>query len=227
MKLFYQRDYFSDQEQMYDTITDADYSRLRKFFPRFKAGTRILELGCGSCAFGRRVQSDIEKSELFGIDICLPLLRFSSAPCSQADVSAVPFKDASFDCVLVAGAFHHFPDIPSALSEAYRCLRPGGVLITYEPNKYHPQRFVCMTTPLRHIFYQTGDHCISPYRFRSHLHRAGFSRVELGYIAMGDQNSSKAARLNIAAFNVVNNSRFKLLAPLVSPWFVAVAVRNE
>lgn len=224
MKLFYESDYFESQEETYEALTDVDYERLRRFFPAFKPGTRILELGCGSCAFGRRVQASNHDAKLFGIDICLPLLRFSPASCCQADVCAVPFKDASFDCVLVGAAFHHFPNIPKAIEEAYRCLRPDGMLLTYEPNKYHPQRFICMTNPLRHVFYRTGDHCISPYRFRHQLKQAGFGKVDLGFIALGYKSSSKATQLNIVLTEVVNRHQ-PVLMPFVSPWFIAVATK--
>lgn len=42
----------------------------------------------------------------------------------------LPFKNASFDAVFCNAALHHMRDIPVAISEALRVLRPGGVLIT-------------------------------------------------------------------------------------------------
>jgi ubiquinone/menaquinone biosynthesis C-methylase UbiE len=226
MKLFYKRDYFDNQEKNYESLTDTDYKRLQRFFPLFNSGVRVLELGCGSCAFGKRVQADIHDAKLFGIDICFPLLRFSPVPCCQANVCEVPFKDASFDCILVAAAFHHFPDIPQALRVAYRCLRPGGVLITYEPNKYHPQRFVFMTTPLRYLFYRTGDNSISPNWFRRQLEKVGFVKVRLGFIAMGNEKSSKAAHLNVLLADAINR-HMPVMKPFVSPWFIAVATKDH
>ncbi len=43
---------------------------------------------------------------------------------------ALPFADASFDDVFINAALHHMRDIPTAIAEALRVLRPGGTLIT-------------------------------------------------------------------------------------------------
>jgi ubiquinone/menaquinone biosynthesis C-methylase UbiE len=43
---------------------------------------------------------------------------------------ALPFKSASFDAVFCNSALHHMRDIPAAIAEALRVLRPGGILIT-------------------------------------------------------------------------------------------------
>ncbi len=42
----------------------------------------------------------------------------------------LPFADASFDAVFSNAALHHMRDIPAAIEEMLRVLRPGGVLIT-------------------------------------------------------------------------------------------------
>lgn len=42
----------------------------------------------------------------------------------------LPFADATFDAVFCNAALHHMRDIPTAIGEMLRVLRPGGVLIT-------------------------------------------------------------------------------------------------
>lgn len=44
------------------------------------------------------------------------------------DVEAIPFPDGHFDLVTTRRAAHHFPDIPRAVAEMVRVLRPGGRL---------------------------------------------------------------------------------------------------
>ena len=43
---------------------------------------------------------------------------------------SLPFRDQSFDAVFCNAALHHMRDIPAAISEALRVLRPGGTLVT-------------------------------------------------------------------------------------------------
>jgi SAM-dependent methyltransferase len=45
------------------------------------------------------------------------------------DVDALPFRDASFDVVTCRIAAHHFADVPAALRQVRRVLRPAGALL--------------------------------------------------------------------------------------------------
>lgn len=45
------------------------------------------------------------------------------------DAEALPFVDATFDLVTCRHAAHHFPDLPHALAEMARVVRPGGRVV--------------------------------------------------------------------------------------------------
>lgn len=45
------------------------------------------------------------------------------------DAEALPFVDAAFDLVTCRHAAHHFPDLPHALAEMARVVRPGGRVV--------------------------------------------------------------------------------------------------
>jgi len=59
------------------------------------------------------------------------------------DAAALPFPDESFDAVLFIDSFHHIEDQPSAVREAARVLRPGGLVLVAERD---PAHFAAMLT---------------------------------------------------------------------------------
>lgn len=63
----------------------------------------------------------------------------------QADSTALPFADSTFDAVTVAFGVRNFEDLPRGLSEMIRVLKPNGRLFVLEFSK--PQH-----TPMRQLF---------------------------------------------------------------------------
>jgi ubiquinone/menaquinone biosynthesis C-methylase UbiE len=62
----------------------------------------------------------------------------------QADATALPFPDGSFDAVLSWIMLHHTVEWDKALVESVRVLRPGGHVVGYDSCR--PRRFACSTT---------------------------------------------------------------------------------
>ncbi|HEV8614837.1 MAG TPA: methyltransferase domain-containing protein [Methylomirabilota bacterium] len=48
------------------------------------------------------------------------------------DVEALPFREASFDVVTCRLAAHHFADVPAAVRQVQRLLRPGGAFLVQD-----------------------------------------------------------------------------------------------
>lgn len=99
------------------------------------AGDRVLDVGCGTGYFARRIAPVIEPGgSVIGIDPSQPMLDYAArhAPrnCTfhAAGAEGLPFDDASFDLVVSSLAFHHFPvdGRAEAVREMFRVLRPGG-----------------------------------------------------------------------------------------------------
>jgi SAM-dependent methyltransferase len=96
----------------------------------------ILDAGCGTGAILKRLGHP-EKN--VGIDLAPEVISL----CQQrglhnvqlADISALPFADASFDAVICSSVLYHqwVKDVPGALGELHRVLRPGGLLLVNVP----------------------------------------------------------------------------------------------
>lgn len=57
-------------------------------------------------------------------------------PCIDAEFDQLPFPDARFDAVLYNASLHYSSDYVKTLSEARRCLRPGGRIIILDSPVY-------------------------------------------------------------------------------------------
>ena len=67
----------------------------------------------------------------------------------QADATALPFADESFDAVLSWIMLHHTVEWERALAEAFRVVRPGGRVIGYD---------LLATVPMRLLHQAEGAH---------------------------------------------------------------------
>ncbi|HYR23001.1 MAG TPA: class I SAM-dependent methyltransferase [Chthoniobacterales bacterium] len=96
----------------------------------------ILDVGCGTGAILKQLGNP-EKN--VGIDVAPEALSFCRqrglSNIRQGDICALPFADASFDAVICSSVLYHqwVGDIPGAVREMHRVLRPGGVLLINVP----------------------------------------------------------------------------------------------
>lgn len=102
------------------------------------AGTSVLDIPCGG-GFAFRVLRPGQPVRYVAADISPYMLqrarreaRRMQAPDAiefvEADVTALPFDDASFDLCVTYNGLHCLPDPRAALAELTRVLRPGGTL---------------------------------------------------------------------------------------------------
>ena len=107
-------------------------------------GERVLDAGCG-LGFYLYLFGTLTGARLYGVEVSPDRLRdaasqrgASSAHLSLADVTRLPFRDASFHKAILSEVLEHVPDDAAALAEVHRVLRPGGVLAVTVPNRRYP-----------------------------------------------------------------------------------------
>jgi ubiquinone/menaquinone biosynthesis C-methylase UbiE len=110
------------------------------------AGLDVLDVGCGQGLDA--VQYAAGGARASGVDLTPRHVELAgqhlgalglSADIRLGDAERLPFDDAAFDRVSSNGVLHHTPDMPAALREIRRVLRPGGDVrvIVYNQRSLH------------------------------------------------------------------------------------------
>jgi ubiquinone/menaquinone biosynthesis C-methylase UbiE len=101
---------------------------------------QVLEVGCGDGSFAERLRDSGDGIVVVASDQSAHMAGLAAArglPSVQADVIALPFADGSFDLVIANWMLYHVADIPAALSQIRRLLRPGGRLLATTKSADH------------------------------------------------------------------------------------------
>ncbi|MFC0253041.1 class I SAM-dependent methyltransferase [Massilia consociata] len=110
-------------------------------------GGRLLDMGCGtgwtSVLFAKRgydvVGQDLVPEAIEAGRRLKQENRIGNLDFVVGDYESLAFKE-EFDIVVFFDCLHHAVDEVSALSSAYRALKPGGIVITSEPGLGHERR---------------------------------------------------------------------------------------
>lgn len=128
------------------------YLILREF--EAPPGAAALDVGCGTGILLKLLADsygiagygiDAEENMIAAAQKNYPDMQFSVGVCE-----ALPFGNQSMDAVIACMAYHHFNDKEGFAKEAYRVLKPGGVLYIADP-RFPPFVRKIMNAALRRL----------------------------------------------------------------------------
>lgn len=136
-------------ERMDATVDIFDAQRREFHLDRYRfaaqrtAGLRILDCACGT-GYGVRLLVDRgDAAAAIGIDINHQSIDYArthhtvdAATFICASGEALPIGNHSFDIITSFETIEHVPDDEKLVSEFYRVLKPGGLLIISTPNQW-------------------------------------------------------------------------------------------
>jgi len=123
----------------------AERIALGKLLPPW--GERLIEIGAG---FGRLTDLYRGYRQVVLLDYAKSLLWEAQAKLGQderfiyvaADLYNLPFGDSLFDTAVTVRVLHHVQDLPAALGEIKRILRPEGTYVLEYANKRNLKRII-------------------------------------------------------------------------------------
>ena len=104
---------------------------------------KILDVGCGNC----RNLLPFSKFDCYGVDFSENMIKEAEKFVSKknmkvtlkvGDVTKIPFKDESFDLIIVSEVLEHLENDAKGISEVYRILRPSGLAFFSVPHANYP-----------------------------------------------------------------------------------------
>lgn len=163
-----------------------------------RPGHHVLDIGCGPGLLLRELAQQVgPRGRACGFDLSEPMLEAARRRCADlaqvelanGDAAKLPFEDESLDVVVTTQVYEYVPDIPGALAEVQRVLRPGG-------------RVAILDTDYASLVVHTGD----PDRLArivdawdEHFVHRGLPRVLGGH--MSDAGFRLRERIAIPIFN--------------------------
>jgi SAM-dependent methyltransferase len=147
---------------------------------------RVLEVGCGSGNY-LEAMSSLSHANVAGVDPSPAMLdqlrrRLPLAHVVEASGESLPFEAAAFDVVYSVDVIHHVGDRLAYFGEAFRVLRPGGLLITVTDSEEDLRRRV----PLTSHFPETLPHELRRYPTIPTLQQ---EMATAGFQAIGDDHA--------------------------------------
>jgi arsenite methyltransferase len=106
-----------------------------------QTGDRVVDVGCGPGFYVNELVEVVgREGSVVGLDVSADMLAVAANRAEghdnvsfhEADATSLPVPDASFDRALAVQVLEYVQDVPAALSEMRRALRPGGRVLVWD-----------------------------------------------------------------------------------------------
>lgn len=105
-----------------------------------RPGENVLEVGCGLGADARELARAVApEGRVTAVDVSEAMLDAarerhdgSNVTYERADVTDLPYGDATFDVIRIERVLQHVPDVEKACAEMARVLKPGGRVLVLD-----------------------------------------------------------------------------------------------
>lgn len=156
-----------------------------------RAGDRVLDVGCGPGFYVTELLEQVgHNGFVVGVDVSADMLAVArkraaghdNVELHEANATSLPVPDASFDQALAVQVLEYVQDVPAALAEMRRALRPGGRVVVWDVDwatvSWHTAEAELMQRVVaawdRHL-----THPSLPRKLAPELRDAGFEHIQM------------------------------------------------
>lgn len=156
---------FTKAAEIYDTNHAGIYEMCKDDYPPILEELKaiefadLLDVGCGTGPMIELLASHIPGKSYTGLDLTPRMIEVANAKGIDGarfvvgDAESLPFANESFDVVICANSFHHYPQPQRFFNEVCRVLRPDGMLVLRDYTSFAPVVWLMnhVEMPLAHL----------------------------------------------------------------------------
>lgn len=119
-------------------------------------GMVVLDLGCGYGDLSKRIARNSKDVIGIGVEDDFNTTSNDNIEFRKMNAEKMEFTESYFDIVFAKDALHHIENLGLVFGEIRRVLKPGGILIIVEANRYNPLFYINTTKRAKHNHFSTG-----------------------------------------------------------------------
>ncbi len=156
---------------MFGPLAEATMQKVR-----LRSGTCVIDIACGTGALTREIARKLTgEGRVVGVDLnetMIEVAQSNQPDCRHvlewyaADVTELPFGDATFDYAFIQQGLQFFPDKSAALQEVHRILRNHGQLFLTCWRAVSPFNGALAKALERHVGTDAATKARAPFSFR-------------------------------------------------------------
>ena len=174
-------------EATYQAPDVVEQRRATRAILALQPGEHVLDIGSGPGFLAAEMAAEVgPEGRVVGLDPSESMLAMGArrgAPVEyvEGDAIALPFADGTFDAAIATQVYEYVADMPAALSEARRVLKPGGRLLILDTDWDSIVWHSSDRERMLRVLEKWNDHLADPYlprRLPGLLRDAGFDLRE-------------------------------------------------
>jgi arsenite methyltransferase len=185
-------------ESTYMTPDVVEQRRATRALLALQPGETVLDIGSGPGFLADEMAAEVgSEGAVHGVDpseamLAIARRRESAVEYAIGDAVSLPYADESFDAIVSTQVYEYVPDMPAALAEARRVLRPGGRLLILDTDWDAVVWHSTDRDRMLRVLEKWNDHLADPYlprRLPALLRDAGFELASTTIIPILNQGS--------------------------------------